>query len=109
MHEMIKYNVESKKYGITGEILDWGVVTKLCFSFQGRDVEMAIRPNPLVKVPLEVVGEELMDSYIENLLPSKERKTMLRQSGENLEHFQRRQKFLLSQDFGWLHSRSPYS
>ena len=77
MHEMVKYNVKSKKYGISGEILDWGVVTKLCFSFQGRDVEMAIRPNPLVKVPLQVVGEKLIDSYVENLHTSKERKIKL--------------------------------
>ena len=77
MHEMVKYKVESKKYGISGEILDWGVVTKLCFSFNGKEVEMAIRPNPLDKIPLEDVGEKLIDSFVENLHTSKERNIML--------------------------------
>lgn len=66
LREEIK--VHSDKYGVDGFIRDYaGVVKKLSFSYQGKDVEMAINRDPLKLNDPQVVGRDLIDSYIDNL------------------------------------------
>lgn len=44
MSEMLrkKMVVKSEKYGVMGEILDYGMVIKLFFSYQGKDVVIGL-------------------------------------------------------------------
>ena len=40
--------VYSEKYGVHGKVMDYGVVTKLVFSDDGKDLEVGIHSNPLM-------------------------------------------------------------
>ena len=40
--------VYSEKYGVHGKVLDYGVVTKLVFNYDGKDLEVGIHNNPLM-------------------------------------------------------------
>lgn len=66
---MLRQEIEvySEKYDIKGVIKDYGMVTKLSFSYGGRDIEMGIDRNPLGKESFEVIGQQIIDSYISNL------------------------------------------
>ena len=68
--------VYSEKYGVHGKVLDYGVVTKLVFNYNGKDLEVGIHNNPLMNTDYAQMGQQIMESYIENL-SSKDRKVML--------------------------------
>ena len=77
---MLKEKVEfiSKKYAMSGVVLDYNVVTKLFFTYEGKDIEMAIHKNFLKNETLEEVGSRTIDSYIDNLSNNeKDRKLQL--------------------------------
>lgn len=59
--------VYSEKYDIHGVIKDYGMVTKLFFSYGGRDIEMGIDRNPLEEESYENLGRQIIDSYVSNL------------------------------------------
>ena len=72
-----KITVSSEKYGVVGEIYDYGVVTKLFFSYQGRKVEIGLnRIWEDTEEAWKSIGQKTIDSYIENLT-TEELKTML--------------------------------
>lgn len=73
------YEIYSEKYNISGQILDYGVVTKLQFSYQEKEREIAIkRPFPdNSKEALVGLGIQTIEDYIKNLEPPKKRKLML--------------------------------
>ncbi len=63
-----EFNVYSKKNDIHGVIKDYGVVTKLLFTYDGKDIEMGIERNlDLFGVTYEEVGRDIIDSYVANL------------------------------------------
>ncbi len=59
-------NVYSEKYDVTGIIIDYGIVTKLIFTYQDRKITMGINRN-LPPDDYEKLGQDLIDSNIENL------------------------------------------
>ena len=69
MSKMLKEEIEiySEKYNIHGVVRDYGAVTKLSFSYEGKDIEMAIHRNILLGERLGDVGRDTMESYITNL------------------------------------------
>lgn len=68
--------VYSEKYGVHGKVLDYGVVTKLVFNYDGKDIELGIHNNPLMNTDYAQIGQQILESFIENL-NSKDRKVML--------------------------------
>ena len=77
---MLKEKVEfiSKKHAVSGVVLDYNVVTKLFFTYEGKDIEMAIHKNFLKNETLEEIGSRTIDSYIDNLSNNeKDRKLQL--------------------------------
>lgn len=70
---MEEIKVYSKKHNIHGKIRDYGMVTKLSFLWQNREIEMGIRRNLLHGNPYEELGRDMIDSYIDNLAPERQR------------------------------------
>ena len=68
--------VYSEKYNVQGKVMDYGVVTKLVFNYDGKDIEIGIHNNPLMNTDYVQTGRQILESYIENL-SSKDRKVML--------------------------------
>lgn len=63
------YEVVSNKYGIRGVLNDYDAVVKLNFSYRDKDIEMAIsRPYPGGDDAFHKLGQETIDSYIDNLI-----------------------------------------
>lgn len=60
--------VYSEKYGVHGVIRDFGVVTKLYFSYDDKKIEMGINKNPLKDIAFEDLGRDIIESYIMNLV-----------------------------------------
>ena len=70
--------VYSEKYDIHGVIRDYKMVTKLFFTYKGKDIEMGIdRNTELLGKKYEDFGREIIESYIENLACQEERKLQL--------------------------------
>ena len=65
--------VYSEKYNVQGKVMDYGVVTKLVFNYDGKDIELRIHNNPLMNTDYAQTGRQILESYIENL-NSKDRK-----------------------------------
>ena len=68
MSSMLKERIEimSEKHGIKGEILDYGMVIKLRFSHNGKDIEMGMsRPLEREKLIQQAIG--CMDTYVDQL------------------------------------------
>ena len=59
--------VYSEKYDIHGVVRDYGVVTKLSFLYDGKNIEMAIDRNPLKGEKYEDVGRDVIESYVSKL------------------------------------------
>ena len=61
--------VYSEKHDIHGVIKDYGVVTKLFFEYDGKEIEMGIRRDFLWNEweNFEELGRNTIDSYVENL------------------------------------------
>ncbi len=66
---MLEQEIEvySDKYDVHGVVKDYGVVTKLFFSYAGKETVMGITRNPLIGEQFEEIGRELIDSYVSNL------------------------------------------
>ncbi len=60
-------NIYSEKYGIQGIIKDYGMVTKLSFTYEDKEVEMEIARDVLDDESFEEAGLNVMESYIKNL------------------------------------------
>lgn len=72
-----KYEIHSEKYHVDGVILDYGMVIKLQFEYDGRQVEMGLS-RPLQTEKLLSRGIGCMEFYIEHLSQeAKERPTKL--------------------------------
>ena len=71
---MLKKEIEvySTKYDIHGVIRDYGVVTKLFFTYASRDIVMGISRNILNNETYEELGRDIIESYIDNLASYKE-------------------------------------
>ena len=59
--------VYSEKYDIHGVIKDYGVVIKLFFSYNGKDICMGISRPFGRRKPFEEAGRELIESYVSSL------------------------------------------
>lgn len=59
--------VYSEKYDITGIIRDYGIVTKLFFTYGGQDIVMGIKRNILVDEEYKELGKDIIDSYVANI------------------------------------------
>ena len=70
-------DVYSEKYDIRGTVRDYGMVTKLFFTYEGRDIVMGIRRNVLKDEKYEDLGKNIIESYIENLSNSKDGKKLM--------------------------------
>lgn len=71
-------DVYSNKFDIHGKVRDYGVVTKLLFTYEGKDIEIGITRNPLLGEKFEDTGRYVMETYISELARTKkERKLML--------------------------------
>lgn len=66
MHEKTLINIYSEKYNVEGFIEDYEIVTKLIFTYQDRQITMGIQRN-LQKSEYETLGQEIIESYLENL------------------------------------------
>ena len=72
-----KIEIKSEKYGTEGVILDYGMVIKLQFTHEGKDVEMGMS-RPLERDDLIKRAIGCMDTYVEQLaLPANGRPTKL--------------------------------
>ena len=100
--------VYSEKYDIHGTILDYGVVTKLVFNFDGKDIEIGIHKNPLMNTDYAEMGQQIIESYIENL-NSKDRKVMLHNWYIEDHLSQRNGRYALAHGIVTGHSRLPDS
>lgn len=60
-------DVYSEKYDIHGVIRDYGAISKLFFSYHGKDVEMCINRSIGSAERFENVGRQTLESYISNL------------------------------------------
>lgn len=71
---MLKEEIEvySEKHGIHGVIRDYGVVTKLFFTYKDKEIVMGIYRNILEDESFEEVGRDIIDSYISNLAAHEE-------------------------------------
>ncbi len=65
--------VYSEKYDIHGVVRDYGVVTKLFFTYAGKEIEMGIDRNvEFFGESYEDVGRSIIDSYVTNLASHEE-------------------------------------
>ena len=77
---MLKEEIEvySDTHDIYGVIKDYGFVTKLFFSYKGKEIVMGINRNPLRGEKFEEIGSRLIDTYVSDMAsPESERKIML--------------------------------
>ena len=76
---MLREEVEvySEKYDIHGTVRDYGVVTKLFFTYEGKEIEMGIDRNAkFFGKSYEDVGRSIIDSYVTNLVSHVEGKKL---------------------------------
>ncbi len=64
--------VFSEKHDVRGTVRDYGVVTKLFFTYEGKEIVMAIQRNILNDERYEDLGRNIIESYIENLASHEE-------------------------------------
>lgn len=100
--------VYSEKYDIQGKVMDYGVVTKLVFNYDGKDIELGIHNNPLMNTDYVQTGCQIMESCIENL-SSKDRKVMLHNWYIEDHLSQRNGRYALAHGIVTGHSRLPDS
>lgn len=72
---MLRKEIEvySSKYDIKGVIRDYGVLTKLLFTYQGKEIEMAINVDTSEVENLALAGQQLIDSYVSNLVTQRKK------------------------------------
>lgn len=66
-HKTKEIDVYSKEYDIHGVVKDYGVVTKLFFNYEGKEIVMGIDRNPLKGEKFEDIGRNIIESYVKNL------------------------------------------
>ena len=64
--------VYSEKYNIHGIIRDYGMVTKLFFTYDDKEIVMGIQRNALKDEKFEDIGRDIIDSYVTNLAAHEE-------------------------------------
>lgn len=71
---MLREEVEvySERYDIHGTVRDYGMVTKLFFTYEGKDIVMGIHRNILKNEKYEDIGRNIIDSYVTNLTSHEE-------------------------------------
>lgn len=65
MHTKTVTKVYSEKYHVEGIVEDYGIVTKLIFTYQNRQFTMGINQN-LQKNDYEKLGQEIIETSVEN-------------------------------------------
>ena len=100
--------VYSEKYNVQGKVMDYGVVTKLVFNYDGKDIEIGIHNNPLMNTDYVQTGRQILESYIENL-SSKDRKVMLHNWYIEDHLSQRNGRYALAHGIVTGHTRLPDS
>ena len=83
-------------------------VTKLVFSYDGKDIELGIHNNPLMNTDYAQIGQQILESYIENL-SSKDRKVMLHNWYIEDHLSQRNGRYALAHGIVTGHTRLPDS
>ena len=75
---MLREEVEvySEKYDIHGVVRDYGMVTKLFFTYEGKDIVMGVHRNILKGEKYEDLGRNIIDSYVTNLASHEEGKKL---------------------------------
>ncbi len=75
---MLREEVEvySEKYDIHGVVRDYGMVTKLFFTYGGKDIVMGVHRNILKGEKYEDLGRNIIDSYVTNLASHEEGKKL---------------------------------
>ncbi len=68
--------VYSEKYDVHGTIRDYGIVTKLFFTYENKEIVMGIRRNILKGEKYEDLGKKIIESYITNLSSHEEGKKL---------------------------------
>lgn len=68
--------VYSEMYDIHGTVRDYGVVTKLFFTYEGKEIVMGIHRNILEGEKYEDIGRNIIESYITNLASHEEGKKL---------------------------------
>lgn len=67
-----RIEVKSEIYGVVGEIRDYGVVVKLFFSYQDKEIEIGLEsPYPSKEEDWKKLGQKAMEFYISNLQEEK--------------------------------------
>ncbi len=71
---LLKKEIEvySEKYDVHGAIKDYGVVTKLFFAYEGKEIVMGIHRNIINGEIYEDLGKNLIETYITNLAAHRE-------------------------------------
>lgn len=80
--------VYSKKYNVEGEIMDAGVVTKLTFCYDNKDITVGLSQGLTFHDTYENAGEKAIDFYIENIKPDTDDKVMLHNWYMNIVDYQ---------------------
>ncbi|MCR5237271.1 MAG: hypothetical protein K6E34_08755 [Lachnospiraceae bacterium] len=60
-NQIKEIDVYSEEYDIHGVIKDYGVVTKLFFNYEGKEIVMGIDRNPLKGEKIEDIGRNIID------------------------------------------------
>ena len=68
--------VYSEKYDIHGVVRDYGMVMKLFFTYEGKDIVMGVHRNILKDEKYEDLGRNIIDSYVTNLASHEEGKKL---------------------------------
>ena len=68
--------VYSEKYDIHGVVRDYGMVTKLFFTYEGKEIVMGVHRNILKGEKYEDLGRNIIDSYVTNLASHEEGKKL---------------------------------
>lgn len=65
-------DVYSEKYDVHGVVRDYGMVTKLFFTYEGKEIVMGVHRNILKGEKYEDLGRNIIESYIANLTSHEE-------------------------------------
>lgn len=68
--------VYSERYDVHGVVRDYGMVTKLFFTYEGKEIVMGIKRNVLENEKYEDIGRNIIESYVTNLAAHEEGKKL---------------------------------
>lgn len=101
--------VYSEKYGIQGTIRDYGFVTKLFFTYDGREIVMGINRDILRDERYEDIGRNMIDSYVTNLASHREGKKLQLHYWYVGEHERDGERYLIGHGIVTGHKKLPDS